>query len=74
MEITCFHCNGTGISPTTGNTCHICGGDGDLEPIGTLRTIRAYTVDSHTKLVDLADKVDDVMDKCNDIKEVIDNP
>lgn len=60
MEITCHHCDGTGISPSTGQTCHVCGGDGDIETEGLhIHTIiKAHVITINTKFADLDTKID----------------
>lgn len=66
LEIKCRRCAGTGLEsdsdgyPGAGNvSCIACDGDG-LYSFGTL------------DLSDLEDKIDDIMGKCNDIKEKVD--
>ena len=77
-EIQCPHCHGTGTSPTSGETCHVCGGDGDVAPKGLHKITEAHAVEIHTRLEelittvgDLADVVNDIKDKCDDIFEKI---
>ena len=78
-EIDCPHCLGSGTSPTSGMTCHTCGGDGDVAPLGTNKLSEVHSIESHTLLValtevvnDIKDKVDDIKEKVDEIKEVVD--
>jgi len=68
VYIGCFHCDGTGIEEEhyedgeliPERSCPYCGGDG-------MKTI--------TQIIDITDlmaKIDDILDKCNDIKEKVD--
>jgi len=63
------HCLGTGISPATGTTCHVCGGDGLITPHGTHQMAEIHAVEAHTLCVDILDKCTDILDKCVDILE-----
>ena len=78
MELNCPSCdNGIG---SDGNSCKVCGGDSVIGLVDAefgLHTInpKVYGIvwnELLTQLTDLTDKVNDVMDKCEDIKEVVD--
>ena len=78
MELTCTVCNeGTG---SDGNPCKVCNGDGVIDLIDAEfgnrklppKVFGIIWNDVLTRLSDVEDKVDDVMNKCNDIKEVVD--
>ena len=78
MMLTCYHCNGTGISPETSQTCHVCQGSGEVEARGDeeiaewhMLLNRTKVEGIETKLDDIDDKLNDIMDKCNDIFEQV---
>ena len=75
MKFICSVCdNGTG---SDGNPCGVCGGDGeidlldsDFDKIVARRRVRGMIWSAIlTRLSDIEDKVDDVITKCNDIFE-----
>jgi len=68
MDVTCPHCKGTGTSPTSGETCHVCGGDGDIEAKGAHTITQAHAMEMYAQGVILLVKADDIMDRCNDIR------
>ncbi len=77
MIVTCPYCEGSGIYPEVGITCAVCGGDGEIDTAGSevmqlavdVRDRLVFTVmeDLATKADTLEIKIDDVMNKCNDI-------
>ncbi len=79
MELICTACNGTGIA-SDGNPCNVCGGDGVIDLIDDnfpqliqQRRINGIVWNEMLiQLADLTDKVNDVINKCDDIKEVVD--
>ena len=78
MEIMCPHCLGTGISPITNETCHICNGDNNVEAYGDHAIIQAHVIEAYTQIVVLqatvavlADVVADIKNKCDDIFEKV---
>ena len=78
MEITCGVCT-EGVG-SDGGSCSVCGGDGliDLADSDFRKYIQRWALhgviwnEMLTRLDDIEDKVDDVIVKCNDIKEVVD--
>jgi len=78
MIINCSSCiNGVA---SDGNACTVCGGDGEIDltdaifgRYGVPAGVHGVVWDAMlTRLSDIEDKVDDVMNKCNDIKEILD--
>ena len=78
MDITCTACiEGTA---SDGNPCTVCGGDGVInltddnfsQCIHTRKLHGIIWDDILTRLSDIEDKVNDVVTKCDDIKEVVD--
>lgn len=70
IQQVCSKCRGTGQSPSglgEGN-CVNCGGTGRKDR----GEIKSPTKTLDERLTDLEDKINDVMDKCIDIKEVVD--
>ena len=78
MIITSSSCT-NGVA-SDGNACTVCDGDGEIDL--TDQVFGRYAIPGGVQgvvwdavlkaLADMEDKVDDVMDKCNDIKEVVD--
>ena len=60
---TCETCGGDGVT-LEGELCPVCFGCGSLPPRGVLSLLGK-------ELIDLQDKVEDVLNKCNDILEAI---
>jgi len=58
MEVICPHCEGTGISPLNSETCHVCGGDGDIEAKGDHDITRAHAIVNYEKLLAVKTKLD----------------
>lgn len=72
MKVTCNVCtNGLG---SDGNPCIVCGGDGeidllgsDFENISSRRRLRGMLWDAlFTQVADIKDKVDDIFEKVNE--------
>ena len=78
MIIKCSHCGGVGTSPSSGISCHVCGGSGNVTAKGTNIICEVHSVASYEKtlilegkLVEMEDKLNDILDKCNDIFEKV---
>ena len=80
MDVECTACSGTGVWGE--DACIPCGGDGKWvltdQNIAAINPAQFRYVSSLifnsllTAVSDMEDKIDDVMDKCNDIKDVVD--
>ena len=71
LSYVCWRCKGIGTIPVSdvsggSNQCNVCEGSGSL-PHGMVDN-----TDIIDAIADLANKVEDVMNKCNDIKEAVD--
>ncbi len=78
MQIECQNCDDGTASD--GTSCNVCGGDGFIDLIDEMFGRQQILPAVHgfvwaeilTQLENLTTKVDDVMNKCDDIKEVVD--
>jgi len=73
--IPCMVCSGDGVVEQNRN-CPTCGGSGEIEAaFGMTEGHRLAMFNMVTELVatyaDLSDKLDNIMDKCNDIFEKV---
>jgi len=70
IQRVCSKCRGTGQAPSGLGTseCNECIGTGRKD----VGEIKSPTKTLDERLTDLEDKINDVMDKCIDIKEVVD--
>ena len=79
MIISCWTCKGTGS--VAGVSCPVCGGDGEVdlldEKFKQIEVASQLTLMGQvwstilTNQADMADKLDNIMDKCNDIFEKV---
>jgi len=60
---TCTNCGGDGI--VDDDLCTVCMGGGSLPVTGIALYFKKH-------ITDMEDKLEDIMDKCDDIKEVVD--
>lgn len=72
MEITCPHCDGSGVSPSTGEICHVCDGGETVEAKGTHTIVEAYVIETYSKADDILVMVNDIKEKVDEIKAVVD--
>lgn len=72
VEATCPHCDGSGISPLTSETCHVCDGNTTIAMIGKLTQANVHSVAALEFLDDILDKVNDIKEKVDEIKTVVD--
>ncbi len=78
MQIECQSCDDGTASDNT--SCSVCGGDGFIDLLDEIFGRQQILPAVHglvwaeilTQLENLTTKVDDVMNKCDDIKEVVD--
>lgn len=63
MELKCSRCDGEGIDSTTGITCIGCHGTGTI----TAGWYQAVEIQQEV----MQDKLNDIMNKCNDIFEKV---
>ena len=71
-EMTCYHCHGTGTSPYTGNSCHVCGGDG-IMPVKDDHSMYAWLREAtNARVEDLETKLDALQADMDIIKPQID--
>ena len=79
MVISCWTCGGTGS--VAGVSCSVCGGDGEVDllddkfkqiGLGSQIAVQGQVWSTIlTNQADMADKLDDIMEKCNDILEQV---
>ncbi len=73
MEITCSQCKGTGISLSTGESCHVCGGDGTIEAEGVHEISEAHVIAIFDIVTRVETKLDTLQDDITAIKAKVDN-